>query len=224
MPTFYLNSYAPLVASRAGREASLKFNIPPFVDGSIRREPDLEHDYPAITCLCRAGKFAPRLRPNDIVAYMTRRGRYGQDHPQNRLTAVLRVLEAFPNHAAGSKWYVERNLTLPNNCWIRSNPAKPLSQSHRITTVGGCSDSKIHREWDTAYRARSMVYGAFVVCERLWHDLSWNAPEVTERQMLAVFGHRPGTQNPGAWEIKYARRLFRRLKIDDAPCSRPKSQ
>lgn len=77
MPFFYLNTYVPLAASKAGRDASDRYKIAPFVDGSIRREPDLEHPFPAITCLCRADKFAPRLIPGDIVAYMLRKDRYG---------------------------------------------------------------------------------------------------------------------------------------------------
>jgi hypothetical protein len=55
MTSFYVNSYAPLVSTSAGVEASRRFGIEPFVDYSIRREPDLEHEYPAITCVCRGG-------------------------------------------------------------------------------------------------------------------------------------------------------------------------
>jgi hypothetical protein len=116
MPNFYLNSYAPLVASKSGREASARFIIPPFVDGSIRREPDLEHEFPAISCLCRGDRFAPRLRPRDVVVYMTKKAKYGQDEPQRRVVAALRVLEIFPNHASGANGYHERNMRLPNKC------------------------------------------------------------------------------------------------------------
>ena len=105
MPSFFLNSYVPLVASKPGRDASKLYGIEPFVDGSIRREPDLEHEFPAISCLCRADKFAPRLQAGDIVAYMLRKDRYGQKRAQRSLTAVLRVLHMFPSHAAAAKWY-----------------------------------------------------------------------------------------------------------------------
>lgn len=215
MPSFYLNSYAPLVTSKAGRDASTAFGIEPFVDGSIRREPDLEHDFPAITCLCRADKFAPRLEAGDIVAYMLRKDRYGQKHAQRRLTAVLRVIDVLPSHTAGAKWYQERNLSLPNNCWVRGNPAKPFEQSHRRhKTSNTLGPTQTYREWDVGYRARAMKYGTFVVSESLYRDLSWSAPEVTEKQLEAVFGAVPGTRNPGQWTITHAERLLSLLGID----------
>ena len=42
----FLVTYAPLVATAAGRTASENRGIAPFVDGSIRREPDLEQPFP----------------------------------------------------------------------------------------------------------------------------------------------------------------------------------
>lgn len=215
MGSFFLNSYVPLAASKAGREASLRFDIEPFVDGSIRREPDLEHEYPAITCLCRADKFAPRLAKGDIVAYMLRKGRYGLDHPQRRLTAVLRVVEIFPTHSAGAAWYGERNLALPNNCWVRGNSAKPFDQSHRLyKTSNAIGPEQTFHEWDLSYRARALKFGSFVVSERLFWNLSWNAPEITEAVLGAVFGTIPGTRNPGRWTIRHATQLLERLSLN----------
>ena len=82
MPVAYLVSYAPLVSSKTGREVSRLHSIPPFVDGSIRREPDLQHKYPSVSCLCRTDKFAPRLRVGDFVAYLTQKRRYGDSERQ----------------------------------------------------------------------------------------------------------------------------------------------
>ena len=213
MPTFYLNSYVPLVASKAGRDASARFNILPFVDGSIRREPDLEHEFPAISCLCRADKFAPRLKRGDIVGYMLNKERHGLDHAQRRLTAVLRVLDVLPNHTAGADWYVQRDLPLPNNCWIHGNPPKALDHSHRRNRNKHLPAEQFHKNWDIEYRGRAMKHGTFVVCERLFVNLSWDAPEVAEPQLEAVFGHVPGTRNPGAWTITQAQHLLRLLQI-----------
>ena len=70
-PRYFLSSYKPLVWTTFGRAAALKHGLLPFIDGSIRREPDLEHEHPSISCLCRAGKFAPRLRVGDVVGYIT---------------------------------------------------------------------------------------------------------------------------------------------------------
>ena len=215
MPHFYLNSYAPLVASKAGRDASILYGIEPFVDGSIRREPDLENRFPAISCLCRADKFAPRLEVGDIVAYMLRKDRYGENHAQRRLTTVLRVIDTFQSHTAGAQWYLDQNLVLPNNCWVRGNPAKPFEQSHRLHKFSKTLDAiQLHHAWDASYRGRAMKHGTFVVCESLYRNLDWSAPEVTETQLKLVFGAVPGTRNPGQWTIKHAERLLSLLSID----------
>ena len=88
----FLNSFKPLVITAFGRAASESRGLDPFVDGSIRREPDLMHRYPAISCICRKGKFVPRLCIGDTIGYMTVKARYGnlaQRH--RRMTAVLEV-------------------------------------------------------------------------------------------------------------------------------------
>jgi hypothetical protein len=152
-PKLYLNTYTPLARSVAGREASLRFTLPPFIDGSIRREPDLQHDWPAISCLCRAGKFAPRLQLGDIVAYMTCTGNWhkpgDEAAPRNRrLTAVLRVEALCKSHEDAAAWYTARKLPLPSNCMVPGNDAQALERSHRMTRFRcAMSDGKLH---DTA--------------------------------------------------------------------------
>ncbi len=37
---------------------------------TCRREPDFESQFPAISALCRGKLFAPRLNPDDLVAYI----------------------------------------------------------------------------------------------------------------------------------------------------------
>jgi hypothetical protein len=212
---FYLNSYRPLVATPAGRQASHTRGIPPFVDGSIRREPDLEHPLPAISCLCRADKFAPRLRVGDTVAYVTVKDRYvaGQP-PQRRLTAVLRVVRLFPAHAEAAEWYAAQGLALPNNCLVRGNRPKPLAESHRHHRHGGClAGDALLRRWDAGYRARCARFGTFVVCEAMFRDLSWDAPVVEDRHLLEAFGRLPGTRNPGALPAGGLTRLMALLGI-----------
>src|SRR5688500_819691 len=78
-PSLYVVTYRPLACNVYGTEVSDRRGVPPFVDGSIRREPDLEHVLPSITCLCRKDKFAPRLQVGDHVVYLTHKGRYGSD-------------------------------------------------------------------------------------------------------------------------------------------------
>jgi hypothetical protein len=214
MADFYINTYAPLVASKAGREASREHGLPPFIDGSIRREPDLEHDFPSISCLCRGGNFAPRLRVGDVVAYMTKKANYQTSTRHWRLTAVLKVHAVLPSHAAAAAWYRAHDLPLPSNCWVRGNLAKPFEESHRIYRASSCAGAKrTFREWDASYRLRSMQFGTFVVCEVLFRELSWNAPVVEDKDFIRALGKIPGTHNPGALTLKNCRDFMVVLEI-----------
>lgn len=76
MGRLFFVTYRPLGCSPDGRDASERFSIPPLVDGSIRREPDLQHERPGISCLCRGKMFAPRLLVGDHVVYVTAKGGY----------------------------------------------------------------------------------------------------------------------------------------------------
>lgn len=195
----YLNTYAPLVATAAGRAAAEKFDILPFVDGSIRREPDLEHRFPSISCLCRADKFAPRLQIDDVVAYMTKKNRFGTGVRHYRLTAVLKVKAIFENHLSAAEWYISQGQQLPNNCMVPDNGAKPLDESHRFDGFqDNVSDALRHRRWDNAYKWRANQFGTFVACHALFSDLTWNARVIEDDAFTNAFGRMPGTRNPGA--------------------------
>ena len=76
--TIRLNSFHPLCEKEIGQNAIKEFNFPPFIDASCRREPDFENANPSITALCRQDLFAPNLYPNDIVVYITVRGKWFQ--------------------------------------------------------------------------------------------------------------------------------------------------
>jgi hypothetical protein len=217
----FVVTYTPLVASKAGREASEKHPLPPFIDGSIRREPDLEHELPAITCLCRAEKFAPRLVVGDHVAYVTGKRRYRSLTPHWRLTAVLRVTHLLDGHKTAAEWYRSRSIRLPNNCMVADNPAMPLDHSHRKTIHNGIgTDEQVHRQWDEGYRFRALVSPRVVICEPLFCKLSWDAPTVRDKHWQDSFGGVPGTQNPGARPLSQLQDLMRLLAIS-APLSSP---
>ena len=215
----FLNTYTPLAASRAGRCASATESLPPFIDGSILREPDLENERPAITCLCRADKFAPRLAIGDVVVYMTAQRRWRKEgepvpEPHRRLVAVLRVSCLFDSHERAADWYADRKMTIPSNCMVKGNNANPLTWSHRITRFGcAMSDGKLQATWDKAYRRRAERFGRVVICEPLFCSLSWDAPAVTNADLVEVFGRVPGTQNPGALPIGYLNKLARHLNL-----------
>jgi hypothetical protein len=215
----FLNTYTPLVRSEAGRQASKQCKLPPFIDGSIRREPDLQHKWPAITCLCRADKFAPRLVVGDHVVYMTCTGNWhklGEPKPprHRRLTAVLRVDAPCESHEEAAKWYTDRKLGLPSNLMVENNPPNPLEKSHRLTRFRcAMSDGKLHDRWDAAYKRRAKRFKQVVICKPVYCSLGWDAPTVYDRDLIGVFGKLPGTQNPGALPFKHLEELALRLKL-----------
>ena len=184
----YLCSYKPLSISRAGLRAAKEYHLPPFIDGSIRREPDFQSSHPSITALCRSGLFAPKLHIDDQVAYITVKGRFGVvEEPHWRLVALLRVVERLDSHQKASQWYLERGLPLPSNCLVAGNPPVGLEKTH--------APDRSLRQWDLGYQHRARKFGVFLICEADFLDLQ-NPPVITERDMVKIFRRVPGTQNP----------------------------
>src|ERR1035437_3942258 len=169
-----LISYKPLCCNNIGLNAIKTCQYPPFVDHSCRREPDFQNQLPTITSLCRAGKFAPYLKVNDIVIVMTKQSHY--------LVAILQVIQVFQNHQQGYNWYLNNNLTIPGNCMIQGNLPLDfdrtagdfvnktkekafLAQSHtqQITT------GQIRLTgWDNFYLQRSQAHPNFVSTKPLY--------------------------------------------------------
>jgi hypothetical protein len=176
---------------------------------------------PAISCLCRAGKFVPRLKVGDRVLYLARRGRYGDEPLQHwRLAAVLRVVEAFASHSAAADWYQARSQPLPANCMVPGNEAAPLERSHRMTPYTGCTGgAKLHRMWDAAYRKRAREWPLMVACEPVYRELTWRAPVVHVEDLEDAFGRVPGTQNPTSFAVECVDRLMLRLGLSSSPSS-----
>jgi len=189
----FLNSYTPLIWTRAGRNAVERHDLPRFVDGSCRREPDFESPFPSISALCRFRKFAPRLHMGDSVVYLTKRRRY-PDHPEShwRFVAILNVVHRFESHQEAGEWYVANRHSLPRNCMVEGNPPLPLDY-----TIG---DHDNLEEWDRGYRVRARKCGVFLVCIAEHLDL-FDPPIVTENILVDIFGGIPGTRNPGSIEI-----------------------
>ncbi|OAI52081.1 hypothetical protein AYO47_06585 [Planctomyces sp. SCGC AG-212-M04] len=194
---FYPLTFQPLAATAGGRAASQEFDIPPFVDGSIRREPDLEHTYPSISCLCRANLFAPRLEVGDLVAYMTTLGKFGLPERHRRLIAVLQVWKLFDSHLEASNWYRSQGLPVPSNCMVKGN--RPLPLSHTVAAEGNrsqCNACRSLADWDADYRERAELWGRFVVCKRVYRELTLDAPVVRDSQLMRSLGEVPQTRNP----------------------------
>ncbi len=201
----FLATFHPLIRSASGRTAATNYGLPPFSDGSCRREPDFESKYPSITATCRSGNFAPRLHPGDRVGYLTVKGKcLGDVQPGWRFVAILRVLHRFESHSEAAQWYRQRGLPLPSNCIVPGNRPKPLSVTSRSlgAQAVGCTPEAgearaFIREWDMVYRQRIKRYPTFLVCAAEYLDL-WTPPQVLPPRMRRIFGRIPGTLNPPA--------------------------
>jgi|SRR5208283_1187834 len=199
----FLATYRPLVKSLHGRQAMQRRGLPPFIDGSCRREPDFESPFPSITATCRGGSFAPRLQVGDRIAYLTVKGKYFND-PENgwRLVAVLRVIRRFSSHKEAASWYESQDQPLPSNCLVDGNPPKPLEFTNgsppaevRKRVEGKQVSIRIVRLWDATYRQRVTKWPVFLATEAEVIELN-RPPRVSETQMRSAFGRIPSTRNP----------------------------
>lgn len=204
----YLTSYHPLCINRIGLERARKHDIPPFVDASCRREPDLESKLPSISSLCRGRNFAPRLHKNDVAVYITVKRDY-LNHGVNhwRLTAILQVLERLDSHSDAATWYMTRRLPLPSNCIVPGN--KPLPASKTAYKVGTCNAVS---NADQEYRERAKNWGTVLVCDDLYKELD-NPPVISERILMKVFNRIPGTRTPPEIKPHELRSLVEQLGI-----------
>ena len=196
----FLATFRPLIYSSGGRDAARRSGLPPFIDGSCRREPDLESPFPSITATCRAGKFAPRLVVGDRVAYLTVKGQYlEQRQPHWRLVAVLRVVRRFDSHPQAAAWYAGQALPLRSNCLVEGNAPKTFELTNgtppadvRARLAGEADSQKAIRLWDAGYRRRVTQYPAFLATQPEFLELH-RPPEVHAEDLLSIFGSIPAT-------------------------------
>jgi hypothetical protein len=211
----FVATYRPICGTRAGRAAIARYGLPPFIDGSCRREPDLQLPFPAITALCRAGNFAPRLQVGSYIAYITKRGAYGSRQRHWRLTALLEVAHRFESHREAAAWYLERGSRVPHNCVVQGNRPAPfdatdgtLSRLVRDATAGR-SPEHIIRVWDHSYHLRAQAHPVVLACQPIAIELH-DPPVINESDWLAWHGRVPPTLNPPAipdtlWQALLAR-------------------
>jgi hypothetical protein len=214
-------NWPPRLIRRPTRRGGRK--IPPFVDGSIRREPDFQCELPSITSLCRGRNFARHLGVGDVVCYITNKRKFKRtDNPERRLTAIVRVQLVLPSHEAAAQWYERRDLPIPNNCMVDRNPAMPLDHSHGINEGRKhYSGDRLWRRWDLGYKFRAEDSPEFVVCEPpLFLDLTWGAPLVSDNGLIAVFGEIPGLLNPKKRQLSEFYALTSHLGIPVRPSAR----
>jgi hypothetical protein len=171
----YLAKYWPLNSTPAGQRAATRHGIQPFVDGSCRREPDFEAKYPSISALCRGRLFAPHLQEGDEVAYITAKGRYGEEFWHWRIVARLKVFKRFESHLEAADWYLKNVGELPSNCMVYGNPPLPLSQTTRGASncAKGCgSAAATLKQWNKHYQKRADTIPVFFACKTVWKELA----------------------------------------------------
>lgn len=189
----YLSSFYPLCSTKAGRQSIKNYKLPPFIDGSCRREPDFENKYPAITGLCRPG-FAEKLKKADIVVYRTNKGGVGS----RKVVAILKVKEIFKTHREAANWYIKRNRKIPNNLMVKETVPFDLDKTHQLFGWGKwASDAHSLAEWDNFYKERAKFKDNEKVaqCEVFYKELK-TPVELTEKDWKGISKRALCTQNP----------------------------
>ncbi len=200
----FFTSFYPLCCTSYGKGAiGSPYNLPPYIDGSCRREPDFENEFPAITGLCRPG-FVDRLDVDDLVIYTTNKKFLGT----KRLVAILQVLEIKDDHIQASQWYV--NKVLPNNIMVEGNDPVPLEKTHFIGPWIDFAWTKKESEerdenedqegidyWDATYKKRSREKSKVAICKILNGICEIHHPTLMkDDDIIGIFGRKPGTQTP----------------------------
>jgi hypothetical protein len=153
-----------------------KYQLNPYIDGSCRREPDLENPFPSITALCRQSSFATKLWPNSVIVYISL-GDTDLKNPNYRLIAILKASKRFDNHFLASRWYRENNISIPSNCLIPTNDPQPFDKTiSKFTNKKGIEHflqkeaiqqeiigQRIINSWDREYQEKSERWPTFIV-------------------------------------------------------------
>ncbi|MGB3606657.1 MAG: hypothetical protein WA775_10405 [Psychroserpens sp.] len=190
----FLNSFIPLCTSKLGKQAVKQFGLFPFIDGSCRREPDFEANYPAITSLCRMKKLIPRLEIGDLVIYVTSKKQYYNKAKERRFVAILQVIKFANTHNQAMDWYNDNDEKVSQNIICDKTDPLPLNHTHQISRHNG--EVNLNR-WDAAYKLRMREYPKVAICKIWGNRLNLVEPPILSNElMMQVFSRIPGTQNP----------------------------
>lgn len=207
--TIRLNSFHPLCETGIGMNAINKYGFPPFIDASCRREPDFENPFPSITALCRQEAFAPQLFPNDIVVYVTVKGKWFTDFNHYRLIAILEVIDRKETHMLARSWYYHKGIKVPSNCMVEGNPPYSFVETagnyEKQTDIGNFLNylpdkQKVIAErrikiWNDEYLRKSKKWGAFIITRPVYLNLD-DPPILTEEDIFSIFSKRINTRTP----------------------------
>jgi hypothetical protein len=195
--------------TKSGLNAIEKYELAPFIDASCRREPDFENPSPSITALCRQGQFAPHLRVDDIVVYITVGDQFGPFKKGHHLVAILQVSEVYETHQIAETEYLNNNLPRPSNCMVINNTP------HEFPKTGGnfrtktleksfLSRTELEKEkigerrikiWDKDYLNKSNKWKCFIKTKILYLDIN-EPPLLLKSDFDYIFGKTPNTRTP----------------------------
>ena len=195
----FLNSFVPLAINKQGRESATIFNLPLFIDGSCRREPDFENSKPAITQLCRPTKLVTRLNIKDLVIYITKLNRYGTKQTHWKLISILEVTDIVPDHNSALTFYKNNQIPVSQNIICNSTSPFPLDYTHGINenNKNETDANKVIKKWNAGYTYRAKKYPEVAITQ-VWNGILHldNPPIINHQMMKSIFGRIPGTQNP----------------------------
>jgi hypothetical protein len=204
-----LNSFLPLCYTELGIEAIAKYNLPPFIDALCRREPDFDNPFPSITALCRQGQFAPHLKENDLVVYMTVGGHVKPFKKGHHLVAILQVEEVYSDHTLAKEAYLNAGLQIPSNCMVEDNLAvdfdKTAGNFKRKSQLKTFMSDTIQAQelegqnrikfWDKQYMKKSLIWKSFVKTKAIYVNTK-NPPVIESDDFDFIFGKLPNTRSP----------------------------
>lgn len=185
--SIYLVSYKPLCNEKQGKEAIEENGQYNFVDHSFRREPELESEYPGISSICRGRNFAPRLEEDDVIVYITVKGKHikGINEKHWCITAILRVMKKCNSHDEASKWYLNQGLKIPSNCIV--DGSNPLPNEYTALSYSRADEEK--------YRKNVTQYPQYLICEAEYKELKF-PHKINDNDMKSIFNRIPPTQTP----------------------------
>jgi hypothetical protein len=191
----YLNSFYPLCHNKFGLKAIEEYDFSNYIDGSCRREPDFENEFPCITGLCRP-RFSEKLNKNSLIVYVTNKKGVGS----RKIIAVLEVIKIFENHREAANWYVSKNKIIPNNLIVNETKPLDLDKTHRFHGINEKDENKIISKWDKLYQHRSKENSKVAQCKILYIEL--NLPKILDQSKFTrkLIAQNPPILNDKEWE------------------------
>jgi hypothetical protein len=182
--SIYLQAFRPLWQWKRKRANAERLGESPFVDASIRREPDFKHEMPGISSLCRDGLFSNYLKKEDKVIYITTALHDETLGKHWRIIAILQVIKECSNHNEAAKWYNDNgHLSLPINCMALGNENIENVALHEVShyEMNPQFPNDVERGLkyqNSIYHKRAIKNPKYLICEKEWCGIPTNPPYV----------------------------------------------